>query len=247
MSPNRRKRPAKKILIPASTPGCTVFPYDRINHTFKTAHYTQSLTHGRVTHTEVDQLLEKVSVPVAKWFKDYGMTVQRQRMFFWLQLISIILLPLFPVYLCYRSCRKKKVHRKLLELRKNVVHLINTNGHSYVQRQLVWHIPPHFPLYIELKDKAHPSYVPAGKAGAVKKVHPHPQAFPMQSGYSQPNMGIQMMPMQQQPGYGYNMPPGYMTPYSPSGYPMTQGGYYQPQVVVVEANQYPVYGTSYYS
>jgi len=129
-----------------------------------------------------------------------------------------------------------------LELRKNVITLINANGHSYVQKQLVWHIPPKFPWYIELKDKTHPSYVPAGKAG-VQRVHPQPQVYPMQGGY-QPNMGIQMMPMQQQPGYGYpgyqvQQQPGSMMPYSPSGYPLMQGGagYQQPAVS---------YGANYY-
>jgi len=154
----RRARPL--IVTPQSMPGCIVFPFDKVNHKFKSTNYTATQTQGRVTHAEIDKLLDEISVPVSIYYKDVS---QRRKVSFWIRLCSLIFIPLLFLYICYRSCVRNEARETLKKVREAVKQIINTNGSPYVSRGLIWNSPAHFLSGLSLKIGTFISIIPLKK------------------------------------------------------------------------------------
>ena len=249
------RRAARLVIItPSSTPGCTVFPFDKVTKKFNTSNYNPAQTQGRVSQAEIDSYLEEIGTLAAQYYKEIE---DKKNLDFWLRCIGLILLPLLIIYVCcIRGNKTQEYIEAQRKLRDTVTQLIFTTCSSFTARGFTWKLPGHFPHWIELRDMN--LIYPANYTGPRNMAIPPPgqQVFPMQnggnSGYFQPNVNIQMVTMQQQQPWNQNTSgdrlENSMVSFQQNGYPAMQGGNQQGKGKGgIPPNKNQDYGHNYYS
>jgi len=201
------------IAIPPTTAYTVVFPFDASGQRYDCGFYNPNLTDGRVSMAEIQQVLAEIQatrVPVASkagtsvccfilslfaivGLYVFGLIITAENC---PQLIPFAIIGFFVLIICAVVGLAKRMQRINQEMKAKCQAVIEKYNRDFAARGLRWHIPVHFPRWVELwKD-----YVNQGQQTMyIPPVQQQPYA---NYGGPQQNMGGQ--PQFQQQNYYQN-------------------------------------------
>jgi len=202
------------IAIPPTTDYTIVFPHDAVSKRFDSGFYAPGLTDGRASREEIDQVLnevENVRRPLASKIVSalccyiFGLFAAIGSYVFFMvamaggdpELIPFFVIGFIGLIVALVWIFVVRVKNLTEQIKTKSRQVIDRHNPSFASRGLRWHVPVHFPRWIELwKDY---------RAGN----NPQP---------------IYMPPVHQQP---YTPTPNYGAPNQNAGQPQFQQNYYQ--------------------
>ncbi len=144
--PRRRRRVI--IHIPSSTPDRLVFPLQRELSKFDINPMTVQLTGGRMSQQEIDHFFEQIQKPVEDLIN--GFKFIRSGGFICLVIICAIILPLYFFLICYLISKKEKEVAETKACKEKIQAIAKEQNAYLSDRGLMWVVPVHAPLWIEL-------------------------------------------------------------------------------------------------